>query len=253
MLRSLYIAGTGMMTQRAKMNVVINNITNVDTAGYKKDVVVTRSFEDMLLDRLNDPSILNQRRVGPLAPGVHVDEKVTDFKQGPIEITDVDTDMAITGDGFFVVRTPQGNVQYTRAGNFITDPAGNLLTQEGYAVLGQGGAPINVGTGGFTVRQNGAIFGAEGQQLGMLQIVQFTDNGILRKAGDNCYVPYNGEQPQAAQNYAIEQGMLEGSNLDTAREVAEMMLTQRVYESSQRMLQMVDESLEKTVNQIAQF
>lgn len=251
MLRSFYIAGTGMVTQRSKMNVVINNITNMDTSGYKSDQVLTRSFPDLLLDRLNDSSILNSYYVGPQNTGIYVDELSTNFAQGPAEQTDVQTDLMLAGDGFFVVQTP-GGVQYTRAGNFTVDSQGILKTQEGFQVLGIGG-PINVGTENFTVREDGTVYNAEGALVGTLRIVQFEDNGVLRKMGNNNYVPYNNEQPAAAVGTKVMQGMLEGSNVDSARVVAEMMLTQRVYESSQRMLQMIDSSLEKTVNEIARF
>ncbi len=134
MIRSFYIAGTGMMTQRSKMDVVINNISNADTVGYRQDQMITRSFPDLLLDRLNDTAIVNQY-VGPQNTGVHVDEIIIDFGRGTPEPTEQMTDMAIMGDGFFTVQTPQG-VQYTRAGNFQVDVNGTLLTQEGYYVLG---------------------------------------------------------------------------------------------------------------------
>lgn len=252
MLRSFYIAGTGMLTQRSKMDVIINNITNSDTNGYKKDQVVSRSFEDMLLDRLNDPSILNRNTyVGAQNTGTYVDEMVVDFTQGPMETTDQRTDLAISGDGFFAVQTPNG-VRYTRSGNFQVDVNGTLLTQEGYYVQGQNGGLINVGTGDFTVKSDGTIF-VNNQQVNQLRIVRFADNNVLRKQGDNLYYPYNGEQPQVMANPTVAQGMLEGSNLDIGREMAEMLMTNRVYESNQRILKMVDESLSKTVNDIGRF
>lgn len=245
MLRSLYIAGTGMITQRSKMNVIVNNITNSDTVGYRKDQVVSRSFSDMLLERLNDPSIINQRYVGPLAPGVHIDEIQTEFQQGPIQLTDIQTDLAIEGTGYFTVTTPQGE-RYTRAGNFNVDHEGALVTQEGYYVQGTNGQRIMVGTDDFTVNADGAVF-ANGQQVGALRIVQFSDDSVLRKEGSSLLYPYNGEAPVQATGYSILQGALEGSNVDVAREVTDMLLTNRVYESSQKILSMVDESLAQTM------
>lgn len=252
MLRSFYIATTGMLSQRSKMDVIINNITNVDTTGYKKDQVMTRSFDDLLLERLNDPSILNRNTaVGGQNTGIYVDELVTDFTQGPMEETGRQTDLAITGDGFFCVQTPEG-VRYTRDGNFQVDVNGNLLTQDGYYVLGENGGMLNVGNGDFSVKSDGSIFN-NGGQAGRLYIARFANNDVLRKAGGNLYYPYNGEQPAIAQNPAVAQGMLEGSNLDLGREMADMLLTNRTYESNQRILRMVDESLSKTVNDIAKF
>ncbi len=251
MLRSFYIAGTGMLTQRSKMDIIINNITNSDTVGYKKDQVISRSFGDMLLDRLNDPSVLTQTYVGGQNTGVYVDELSTDFKQGPIEPTEQQSDLAITGDGFFSIQTPNG-VRYTRSGNFQVDANGTLLTQEGYYVMGQNGGMINVGTGDFTVKGDGTVF-VNGQAVNKIQVVQFADTGVLRKAGDNLYYPNGGAQPQVMNNPSITQGALEGSNTEIGREMADMLMTNRAYESSQRILKMVDESLAKTVSEIGRF
>lgn len=253
MLRSFYIAGTGMITQRQKMDVVINNITNVDTIGYKSDQLVSRSFEDLLLDRLNDPSIVNRTTyVGPQNTGVHIDEVVIDFAQGVNEETGEMTDIAILGEGFFCVDTPQG-IQYTRAGNFQVDQTGMLLTQEGYYVLGQGGNRINVGTNGFAVQGDGTITNLEGQQLARLRVVTFENVDDLRKVGNNNYLPYNDATPVEMATPTVRQGMIEGSNVDTGRVMSDLMMTNRVYESSQRMLRMIDESLSRTVNDIGQF
>lgn len=260
MLRSFYIAGTGMITQRQKMDVIINNVTNTDTTGYKKDQVISRTFDDLLLNRLNeDPNILNtrtgtrligDREVGPQNTGVQVDELVIDWSPGPLESTGRQTDVAITGDGFFAIQTPAGE-RYTRAGNFQVDSNGTLLTASGDYVLSRNGGPINVGTGDFAISQNGTVY-VDQQPVGALRIVQFADNGVLRKEGGNLFYSVGGG-PQLMANPTVEQGLLEGSNLDVGREMAEMLQTNRVYESSQRMLRMVDESLEKTVNQIGQF
>ncbi len=254
MIRSFYIAGTGMLTQRAKMDVVINNITNGDTIGYKGDKVLTRSFGDMMLDRLHDPDFASRQYVGPQNTGLYVDELITDFEQGPIQTTNQATDMMIQGNGFFTVQTPQG-IAYTRAGNFSTNAAGDLLTQEGYYVLGQGGGRINLGPGGpdrMQVTADGTIY-VDGQQRARLQVVDFQDRGVLRKQGNNLFAPLGNQAPQQAQNYNILQNAVEGSNVEMAAAVSDMLMTNRVYESSQRILRMTDESLSRTVNDIAKF
>ncbi len=254
MLRSFYIAGTGMMTQRAKMDVVINNITNGDTVGYKNDKVITRSFQDMLLERLHDPNFISRRQVGPQNTGLYVDELVTNFAQGSPQTTNIATDMMINGEGFFTIQTPEG-IQYTRAGNFATNAAGDLLTQDGNYVLGQGGGRINLGPGGparMVVNPDGTIT-VDGVQRARLQIVEFEDTNVLRKMGNNNFVPYNNAAPRQAQNSSVQQGAIEGSNVEMGQEVTEMLMTNRVYESSQRILRMTDESLSRTVNDIAKF
>ena len=98
MLRSLYTAASGMLVQRKKMDVITNNITNVETTGYKKDQLLSRSFKDMMIERINDPAVINiSKTVGPLSTGVHVDEITTDFAQGNMENTERLTDLAIQG------------------------------------------------------------------------------------------------------------------------------------------------------------
>lgn len=266
MLRSFYIAGTGMLTQRQKMDTVINNLTNMDTTGYKTDMVVTRSFEDLLLHRLNDdPAILGARkktniaslstgrppRTGGQNTGIYYDEAVIDFTPGSMDTTGRLSDFAIQGDGFFTIQTPDG-VRYTRSGNFQVDLNGNLLTQDGNYVVGTDGGMVNVGTGDFAVDSHGNIQ-VDGNNVGQLRIVQFPDTTVLRKQGGSLFYPYDGTQPNVMATPNVQQGMLETSNVDLGAEMADMLMTNRVYESSQRMLRMIDETLEKTVNTVAQF
>ena len=161
------------------------------------------------------------------------------------------TDLAIAGDGFFAVETP-GGVRYTRSGNFNVDIAGNLVTQEGYYVLGRDGGRINVGTTDFQVDELGVV-SVNGQYLSQIGVYQFADVDGLRKMGDNTFVHYTNEQPVAIGNPTVKQGFVEGSNVDIGTEVANMLLTNRVYESNQRMVKMIDESLSITVNELAKF
>ncbi len=252
MLRSLYIAGTGMITQRAKMDVITNNIANLDTVGYKNDEMISRSFSDLLLYQINDPDVVNQRKeVGPLNTGIHIDQVFTDYTQGPLEETDVQTDLAIQGEGFFAVSTPQG-VRYTRSGNFAVNSNGYLITQDGYYVQGQGGGNLQVGTGDFTVANDGTVT-AGGQTVGKLRLVTFENLTDLRKTGNNLYTTYNNAQPVDVANPDIKQGWQEGSNVDMATVMVNMLSTQRSYQSNQQIVKMVDETLGKTVNEIAKF
>lgn len=252
MLRSLYIAGTGMITQRAKMDVITNNIANMDTVGFKGDEMISRSFSDMLLNKISDPDVVNQRQeVGPLNTGTHIDQVFTDFSAGPLEETDLQTDLAIQGDGFFAVSTPQG-VRYTRSGNFTVNSNGYLVTQEGYYVMGQDGGNLQVGNGDFSVAGDGTITSGN-QTVGKLRLVTFNDLKDLRKTGNNLYTTYNNAQPVDVANPDIKQGWEETSNVDMATVMVDMMSTERNYQSNQQIVKMVDETLGKTVNDIAKF
>lgn len=248
MVRGLYIAGTGMYVQRQRMNTIANNAANVDTTGFKKDMLVSRSFKDMMIERINDPSVVSRTNlVGPLNTGVHIDENVTAFSQGGMEETQRYTDFALANDGFFCVLTPDGE-RYTRAGNFNVNKNGYLVTSEGYAVLGSDGNPLNAGFGEFGCSENGGLFMDE-ELLGYFKLVRFDDNLTLRKEGQNNYYATT-EQPKASTSTVVKQSYLEGSNVDMGREMVDMIEIYRTYEANQRVIKTIDETLQKTCNEL---
>ncbi len=248
MLRGLYIAGTGMLSQISRMNVVTNNIANSQTTGYKSDQLITRSFADMMIERVNDPAVVSMsNEVGPLNTGVHIDEINTDFAQGVIEETDSMSDFAIQGDAYFTIQSDQG-IMYTRAGNFYVNNDGYLLTQEGYSVLGENG-PVHVGLGEYAVDEAGNI-NVGGKVIDKLKLVSFDDESGLRKVGDNLYSNFSDQQVNAAQNYSVKQGYLEGSNVEVVDQMVDMMTIQNVYESNQKIIQIIDDTFSKAVNDI---
>ena len=247
MLRGLYTAATGMTVQRNKMDVLTNNIVNASTNGYKQDELISSSFEEVLIERTNDPYVVNtSSEVGPYSFGTHIDEIYTDFAQGSMEETGTVTDLAISGEGFFAVETPDGE-RYTRAGNFSVDQDGYLVTSDGDYVLGDNGR-LNVGTGGFAVSSDGTVT-ADGEVRGTLDIVQFEDTTGLRKQGENLYYSLDGEIPTEADGKVI-QGYLEGSNVDIADEMVDMISVYRTYEANQKILTMTDETLGLAVNDL---
>lgn len=248
MLRGLYTAATGMAVQRAKMDVLTNNIVNISTAGYKKDALLSSSFEEVLLERINDPYVMNtSREVGPYSFGTHVDEIYTDFTVGSIESTGAQTDLTISGEGFFVIGTPDGE-RYTRAGDFSVNAQGDIVTTGGFYVLGESGR-INVGAGTFKVDSEGNVIVNE-EIRDKLRIVMFEDTAGLRKQGDNLYYAINGEIPRDTVNFTVMQGYLEGSNVDIATEMVDMITVYRTYEANQKILTMTDETLGLAVNKI---
>lgn len=262
MLRSLYTATTGMMVQRNKMDNITNNITNVDTIGYKKDYMLTRSFDDVLIERINDPNIVSTRvgnvtvgsnngAVGDHNWGLYVDEVFTSFEQGNLEQTEQPNELAIQGEGFFVVNTPEG-ARYTRSGNFRVDSQGYLVNNNGYYVQTTDGQNVYVGQGNFSINGLGDIT-VGGEVTGTIAVVTFEDLQGLRKAGENLYYHYEDAAPVFADNYQVLQGYIEGSNVNVASETVEMISTSRAYESCYKIAQMIDESLAKTVNDIAKF
>ncbi len=248
MLRGLYSAATGMTVQRGKMDVLTNNVVNATTTGYKKDGLVSSSFEEVLIDRINDPYVINQGTgVGPYSFGTHIDEIHTDFTQGDLEFVVTQTSFALSGDGFFAVETPDDE-RYTRAGNFTVNAEGYLVTGEGHYVLGENGR-IRVGAGDFAVDLKGNIT-ANGWAIDSMRLVRFENTNDLRKQGDSLYYSFSGEAPLAAENCTVRQGFLESSNVDVATEMVNMITVYRTYEASQKILTMTDETLGLAVNKI---
>ncbi|MHB1313902.1 MAG: flagellar basal-body rod protein FlgF [Christensenellales bacterium] len=245
MIRSLYTAATGMLVQRKKMDVVINNVANIETTGYKKDKLLSRSFRDMLIERTGTPSAAGLNAViGPLNAGVHIDEVYTDFTQGSLDQTDIPTDLALQGGGYFVISTGNG-IQYTRDGSFSVDGSGYLVTGDGNYVMGTSGG-IYVGADDFIVDAKGNIT-VNGTAMGSLKIAAFADNSSLEKAGNNLYT---GQETIAAKDTIVKQGYLEASNVDIADQMVEMLQINRTYDTNQRIIKMLDETLGKAVNEL---
>ena len=241
MVRGLYTATTGMIVQRNKMDVVTNNLANVETTGYKKDTLLTSTFDAVMLSRINDPNVnIIGTSVGTYSYGTHVNTLYTDFTEGNLEQTDRPTDLAIEGSGFFSIETPAGE-RYTRSGNFAVNSEGYLVTEDGNYVLGENGR-IKVGSTDFSVSADGTVT-AGGQTVDKLKIVGFSDVNVLRKQGNNLYYALNNVQPVQTTNYDIKQGVQESSNVNTAQETVDMLSIYRNYEADQKIVSMTDESL----------
>ena len=199
MWRGLYTAAAGMNTEMVRTDTISNNLANANTSGYKKDNTVDREFEPMLIQRINDYSqeVVTSFKgfsigrqapvVGRLGLGSYVREVATDHAQGTFQSTGNKLDLAISGEGYFAVATPQG-VRYTRDGNFRRSATGQLVTSNGQAVLNRTGRPINIPEDVVNIN-----IGAEGMiydgniELEQLQFVQFDGNRAVLKQGDSLY------------------------------------------------------------------
>ena len=245
MLRGLYTAGNALLTQTNRMDVVANNLSNAQTAGYKADTVVSRSFDDLLMERINDPGVNAYKQVGPTNPGIHVDQVMIDFMQGAIEQTARNTDFALIGDGFFEVSTPNGT-RYTRAGNFQLNSEGELLTAEGYSIMGEDGA-VKVNPDNFSVNSDGEIF-SDGVNVNKFKIFDFADKNQLRKEKSGLFM--SNQAGFRANNVVVRQSALEASNIDLNKEYVTMLEIARSTESNQKIIQMMDQTLGRAVNDI---
>ncbi len=255
MKRGLYTASTGMTTQMQRMDVISNNLANVNTTGYKRDDAAIRSFDDVLLERMNDPSDKSyfNNKVGEIGFGVTIDQVTTDFTTGSHLITESPLDFAIEGDGFFVVDVPQkdGTSEkfYTRNGSFNLSLDGYLVTSDNYQVQGQNG-PINLSEYGTipSVSSTGEIV-VNGEVIDQLQFVAFEDNSTLRKINDDYYSTTD-ESVLANPTGKIRQGYVESSNVNSVQEMVELIAISRNYESNQKVIQTQDTIMSKVANDI---
>ncbi|GER66394.1 flagellar hook-basal body complex protein FlhO [Weizmannia acidilactici] len=261
MLRGLYTAASGMIAQQRKTDMLVNNLSNADTPGYKADQSSMRSFPKMLLSYMNKNGTTGEieHSVGSLATGVYMQETIPLFTQGSLEETNNKTDLAIvdnpasTGRLFFPVEDSGGNIKYTRNGNFTVDSQGYLTTASGNYVLNTAGGRIQVNSTDFSVDPTGAIT-ENGQYVDTVGLAYAQNPDLLVKTGDGLYTLQNNAQlPNAyAQRigFQIKQGYLEASNVDETQTMTDMISAYRSFEANQKVLQAYDSSLGKAVNDV---
>jgi flagellar basal-body rod protein FlgG len=222
--RGLYIAASGMLAEMARQDLLANDLANVSTSGYKSDRVAQHSFKDVMLANSR-----TGQQVGPLGSGSAIVRQVTDLTGAPSKDTGEPLDFAIEGDGFFSVRTAQG-VRYTRNGSFQTAGNGTLVDQLGNPVLGQNGRTIPVGGDGTVPASS----------LGLFNVTN------ARKVGDGMFTGTAGARAPGQ----VKSGALEGSGVNPTRTMVDMLASLRAYESGQKVIQTIDQSLEKAASRV---
>ncbi len=265
MIKGLYTAASSMLASMRRQEVVSNNLANANTVGFRGDETEMKAFPLLFLQRLSDTNrqengdLMPSNLVGGVNTGLMVDQVTTNFREGSIRETKNALDMAIrdtagpnSPPAFFAVQTPNGT-QFTRDGSFIRNANGELVTNQGYRVLGVGGQPIVLSEGDVRVQPSGAIT-VDNVPAGQLQIVTFANPIALDKPGNTLFaqnVRSGPPTPSTPGDFQIQQNALELSNVDPVRTTAEMMDNMRAYEMSQRMVQTQDDILNKAVNEIA--
>ena len=285
MWRGLYTAATGMITEARRTDVISNNLANAATTGYKKDTAVHHEFRNMLIKRFYDKDngggegvpakglldtdsgditkfkgfnadSQNAPDVGQLGLGSYIAEIAVDYSQGSFESTGNTFDLAIAGEGFFAIQTPQG-IRYTRNGAFFKNQNGVLQDIRGYNLLDTRGnaitIPANTADSRITVGGDGSIFiNGQNQPLAQIQIVQFDNRLAVQKQGDNLFYAVNNAQPQPATGQVM-QGLLEKSNVEIVREMVELIHNHRLYEANAKAVTTQDPMLDNSVNQVGRL
>jgi flagellar basal-body rod protein FlgG len=239
----------GALSNEHRMNSIANNLANVNTTGYKRDVL---AFQDTFAMYAHDQvmeaqSYVHQKKLFPEPEHLartRLAYAKTDFTQGSLKYTGSPFDVAIGGEGFFKVQTPQGDF-YTRNGNFRLTSEGRLITEQGFTVLGEGGEiTLPPGVKHFTIAESGEIYG-DGELLGQIGVVNVDKPEHLEKLGGNMYRVRPGAEVEEVETDAIvNQGYVEVSNVSPVYEMVNMIEAQRQFEAYTKVMQTA-EALDK--------
>lgn len=250
MMRALFTATSGMIVQERKQANVVNNLSNIQTTGFKVEDLITKEINKSTIqnrERL-DSGKTYMRELGEIGFGTQIDKLYIDFKQGPLEETNKTTDFALDGEGFFKIQWNENEIGYTRNGQFQIDGNGYLCTLEGKKVLGRNENPIKLGDGEISVNQEGEIY-VDGDKENSFEIVKFETVAELDPIGESTYRIKNGVEIDV-KDAKIMQKRLEKSNVDPLEEMVKMIEISRTYESNQKIIQSLDRVLDKSVNQV---
>lgn len=189
--------------------------------------------------------------IGNMSYGVHADEVYTSFEQGSLAPSSNPLDIAFQGKGFFAIETPKGE-RYTRNGEFTLDAEGYVTTKEGYRVLGQNGY-IQIQGKNITINENGKVFSDE-NEVDTLKLVDFMDYKLLQKEGDALFADVSGDpQNMIEAEGLIQQGFTEASNVNSVKQMVEMITVLRSYEANQKVIRTHDDLLQKAANDIGRL
>ncbi len=256
MIRSLWIAKTGLDAQQTNMDVIANNLANVSTNGFKRQRAV---FEDLMYQTLRQPGAQSSEQT-TLPTGLQVGTGTRPVaterlhSQGNLSQTSSSKDVAINGQGFFQVQMPDGTTAYTRDGSFQTDANGQLVTNSGFPV--QPAITIPANSLSMTVARDGTVSVTQaGQaasvQVGQLTLATFVNDAGLESVGENLYMETqaSGAPTESAPGNngagTLYQGYVETSNVNVAEELVSMIQTQRAYEINSKAISTSDAMLQK--------
>jgi len=249
MYSGFYTLASGILTRQNEIDVLGNNITNVKTPGYKTDRVETSAFEMELMVRMEngEPTVLGDGvgQVSSIIRDIH-----TIMEPGIIEATERELDVAINGDGFFNIRTVDGQTAITKNGNFDLDEEGYLVLNGVGRVLGQNGE-IYVGESGFKIGANGAITSANGNYIDTLLINKPAEGITVTKLENSSFLVQNQGDLVEAESFTVIQGALESSNVDINTELTKLIEAQRSFQLYSSALQIIDQMDQNGSSKIA--
>lgn len=257
--KTLRTAATGLTAQQRYVEIISNNLSNVNTTGFKK---VRPEFQDLLYETLRPAGSIGRSGVEPLnevqiGSGTELVETAKNFSQGNVEYTGNPLDLSLNGEGFFIVRRPDNTLAYTRDGSFNMNRNGDIVTSQG-DLLDPGFSVPDDATEIIISRDGVVSYLTDGatteSTLGQIELARFINPGGLKSLGDNLYsaTPASGEaifeQPGMNNTAEIIQSYLETSNVDVVEEMVNMITAQRAYELNAKSVNTADQILSTAVN-----
>lgn len=268
MMRALWTGASGMTAQQTNLDTISNNFSNINTAGYKKEQT---QFSSLLYNKIQAKTTDSEGNakpvIGQVGSGVRVAGNVSVFTQGTLQESSNDWDLAVEGNGMFMVQDANGEVAYTRNGSFrlaIGNEGVVLANAEGYPLLDSNGAVISFGNdidvtkvaiddyGNLMYPDNENVMQNTGVSIGLAQFNNFS--GLEKAGGSLFYETEASGQPRLeAQDTSLKKskihaGYLEASNVDTANEIVNLIVAQRAYEMNSKSIQAADEMLSQANN-----
>ena len=229
------LAALGALRQERRYSIIANNMANSQTVGFKKDVMVFRKVVDEATDRVKPQDM---GRV------------ITSFQQGNLQRTGNTLDLAIDGEGFFKVQTPNG-IRYTRAGSFSLSPEKILVNENGFPVMGRSGE-ITINGKDIVIDRDGSVT-VNGGIVDQISVVRLAEPNLLKKEGQTMMKLEGPPREMAADPSQVVQGALESSNANVIEEMMRMLDAQRTYETCVRLIQSNDEMNSKIVNEVGKI
>lgn len=253
MVYGLWLSAAGLQANQYRQDVIANNLANVDTVGFKRDLSLFSERPTASREEFGD-STMSNRMLDQMSGGTFVSPTYTSFEQGPILETDKPYDLALEGDGFFTVRDGK-QIAYTRDGRLALDTQGNLVTFAGARpVLNEAGQPIRIQPeqrDSLRIADDGTVR-AGAATIAKLGIVDFVDKTQLRKVGSNLF-----EAPDKAQTKpaaaSVRSGAVEASTVDPTKAMVAMIEASRAYQLNSTMITMQDTMLGRAANDIAKL
>jgi len=246
MLKALGSAASGLNAQQMRVDLLANNLANINTTGFKKS---TPRFSELVSQELlkSGMPVFEDREQAVLGSGVKIAEITREYEQGDLTETGKQTDLAINGEGFFRVLTPDGQARYTRDGTFSLDQMGNMVTADGCRL---DGIRIRPGANKISISENGVVHILDNDGMtvaGQINLYRFTNIKDLQAEGNNLY-SFSGNatdiisgRPGSDGFGEVKQGYLELSNVNLIDELTNMMEAQRAYAFNARVVQTVDD------------